>query len=117
MSLTGSMMTMTMAAIAAAGPAASVQPVTLDIADGGGTLRIRVVGRSAGAIDARYSLTLEAPGSGNSTRQDGAARLEAGRETVLADLTMSTGATGWRAILEVTPSTGAPYRIERASAG
>ena len=94
-------------------------PITLEVREEGGQVRLSVIGLSASPYAARYTLeaTGRGPGGTNRTTQGGATTLRPNERTVLLTIALGTGGAGqWHAVLSVTPAEGAPYRQERQSA-
>ena len=99
---------------AGSAPAAPLHLVTEPVGSG---IRIRVVGHSAVACDARYSLEVSNRSGGGSNRsvQRGAARLRPGVVSNVATLTLGNAAPGsWSARLVVDPC-GTARRYEEVS--
>jgi hypothetical protein len=112
-----------LAAALAAGtpdPAPSGAPVRL-IAESVGTgVRLRVVGNSAAACEARYELAVSGDTirGGNRSIQRGTARLQAGVPATLATVSLgSVNPKGWEARLSVEPCDGARYVQVLGNAG
>jgi hypothetical protein len=96
----------------------SPPPITLEVREEGGQVRLSVVGLSASPYAARYTLEASGrgPGGSNRTTQSGATTLRPNERTVLLTIALGTGGAGqWHAVLTVTPAQGAPYRQERDS--
>lgn len=97
--------------------AAERRPVTLAVTPAGPGLAVEVRGDAGEPVAVRYRLELDSRSRGgvNRTVQSGATRLVPGEPRVLLRSAIGSVGGGWRAVLEVTPEGGQPYRVERAS--
>jgi hypothetical protein len=83
-------------------------PVSALVERGGGTIRVRLIGKAPRAVAVRYALTVSA-GSNRST-QGGSARLMPNIAATLVDLTQSAG-DDWSAMLDVWVEGGENYHL------
>jgi hypothetical protein len=102
---------MMIAALASAAPAATAAPAPLHLVSEpvAGGLRLRVVGASAVACDARFSLEVSNRAGGGTSRsvQRGVARLRPGVATTAATVMVGNAALdSWSARLVVDPCAG-----------
>lgn len=102
----------------ASNPDSAVHPVVLEAVQDGDRLTIAVIGESAEAVSARYSLEADSgkPNGGNRSTQSGNVSLQPHQRKVLINLTLGnvTGAA-WKARLAVTVDGGQSYVIERSA--
>ena len=97
----------------------SSQPVRLEVAESGGVVTLMVIGAADVATEARFTLKVSSRGKGgvNETTQGGQLRIPAGQEVTGAKVAVSVDRmAGWTAALNVTPTDGEAYTIERKSA-
>lgn len=96
------------------------QPVRLNVARAGEMLKLTVVGSAAVPVAARYTLHVssDVATGGNRSTQSGEVRLEPGKTVTLISIAVGNAREGnWLAVLDVQPSTGAAYRIEKRTIG
>ena len=118
MSMTGTGIVAAAVAAAAIGGAQQPEsrPIDLRVARNGEMLTLTVVGNAPTAVEARYALQVSSDvrGGGNRSTQRGSVRLQPGKPVTLIALSVGNARDGnWQAVLDVEPSTGAAYRIER----
>jgi len=87
------------------------RPVLLTTETSDAGVALRVIGDSDEAIDVRYTLEVEG-GTGNHSTQSGTARLQPGREAVLATVQLGPRSIeSWHATLRVETGAGASYTL------
>ena len=95
------------------------RPVRLTVARAGNMLKLTVVGSASVPVAARYTLHVssDVTSGGNRSTQSGEVRLEPGKAVTLISIAVGNARDGnWLAVLDVQPSTGAAYRIEKRTA-
>jgi len=86
----------------------SASPIRLEAEPFESGIRLRVVGHSEIECAAEYELEVSASAGGNRSVQRGSARLQPGREAVLATTTLGLS-DGWSASLRVVSCDGKRY--------
>ena len=113
MSLIGGVISMMLASIAGAG-AAGTAPIYLASERVEGGVRFQVIGAASAGYEASFSL--EVNGSGNHSRHQGSATLQAGDRVTLSSVTVGVQPNAkWQARLRVEPAGAAPYEQILAS--
>lgn len=95
------------------------RPVSLDVQHEGEMLILKVIGKSAENVEAKYRLvvTSESASGRNTTNQAGQGRIISGQSTILTTVVLSNRpGTAMRATLQVEPANSAAYTIEEVVA-
>ena len=86
--------------------ALTMNPIRLDIEESPSAVTVRVIGAPEQAFTGSFSL--ETSGDGNHSTHRSSVSLNAGETVTLSNVTL-TGVGQWKALLRVTPESGAPY--------
>lgn|GEM_PF-7036890 len=114
MSLIGGVISMMLASIAGAGAGRGAAPIYLVNERVEGGVRFQVIGAASAPYEASFSL--EVNGSGNHSRHQGSATLQAGDRVALSSVTVGVQPNAkWQARLRVEPAGAAPYEQILAS--